>query len=94
MLFIHGARTVLNRANIQAKKDPSPLNHRQRWVLALEADNGHNRGAVAIANRLARVLWAVWHHRRAFDAEWIPASAARRNDKIVHQIAQRRSDVW
>ena len=76
-LLIHGARAVLNRAKMQAKGDPSPLNHRQRWVLALEARNGHNRAAVALANRLARVVWAVWHHRRAFDAEWIPATADR-----------------
>lgn len=74
-LLIHGARAVLNRAKMRAKVDPSPLNHLQRWVLALEARNGHNRAAVALANRLARVIWAVWHHRRAFDAQWIPATA-------------------
>ena len=33
--------------------------------------------APPLANRLARVVWAVWHHCRAFDAEWIPAITAR-----------------
>ena len=30
-------------------------------------------GPATPANRLARVVWAVWHHRRKFDAEWMTA---------------------
>ena len=74
-LLIHGARTVLHGAKMRAKGDPSPLNHLKRCVLVLEGRNGHNRAALALANRLARVVWAVGHHRRAFDVEWIPATA-------------------
>ena len=53
--------------------ESSPLTRLQRWVLDVEARAGHNRDAVALANRLARVVWAVWHHRRTFGAEWMTA---------------------
>lgn len=72
-LLIHGARAVLNRAKQVARLDRQPLNQLQRWVLALDARNGHNRAAVALANRLARIIWAVWHHRRPFQVDWSPA---------------------
>ena len=72
-LLIHGARAVLNRAKQLARVESSPLTRLQRWVLDVEARAGHNRAAVALANRLARVVWAVWHHRRTFDAEWMTA---------------------
>jgi hypothetical protein len=29
---------------------------------------GHNIGAVAVANKLARIVWAVWTEGRAFTA--------------------------
>ena len=27
---------------------------------------GHNKAAIAVANKLARVVWAVWHGERDF----------------------------
>src|SRR5947207_13178813 len=26
----------------------------------------HNKAAVAVANKLARIVWAVWYHQRSF----------------------------
>jgi len=55
MLLIHGARTVL----WHAKK--SPTHDRLRlWALDREKGRGHNKAAVALANKLARIAWAVW----------------------------------
>ncbi|MFQ5792757.1 MAG: IS110 family transposase, partial [Acidobacteriota bacterium] len=55
MLLIHGARTVL----WHAKKLNSP-DRLRAWALHLEQTRGHNKAVVALANKLARICWAVW----------------------------------
>jgi transposase len=59
-LLIHGARSVLNAAK---RKTPDRL---RAWALAREAARGHNKAATALANKLARIAWAVWKHDRPF----------------------------
>ena len=54
-LIIHGARSVL----LAAKRDPHP-DRLRRWALSLQNRRGHNRATVALANKLARIAWAVW----------------------------------
>jgi transposase len=54
-LLIHGARAVLLAAG--RAKNPDRL---QAWVLRLHDRRGHNRAAVALANKIARIAWAVW----------------------------------
>lgn len=54
-LLIHGARSVLHAA--KKKAIPSKL---EAWALDRERALGHNRAAVALANKLARLIWAVW----------------------------------
>ena len=54
MLLVHGARTTLWHAKKQSQPDPL-----RTWALALEQHRGHNIAAVALANRIARILWAV-----------------------------------
>jgi len=56
MLLIHGARAVL----CHAKKLESP-DHLRAWALRLEQSRGHNIAATALANKLARIAWAVWN---------------------------------
>lgn len=56
-LLIHGARSVLQAA--KRKAAPSKL---EAWALDRERALGHNRAAVALANKLARLIWAVWTH--------------------------------
>jgi transposase len=53
-LLIHGARSVLHHA--KRRKDPDRL---QSWALERERTRGHNKAAVAVANKLARIVWAV-----------------------------------
>lgn len=55
MLLIHGARAVL----VAAKRSKNPDRLRS-WALELEKRRGHNRTATALANKLARIAWAVW----------------------------------
>ena len=66
MLLTHGARSVLTRAKI-LKRAGKPLNRLQAWACHLEQRVGHNKATCAIANKLARICWAVWKHQRDFD---------------------------
>jgi transposase len=70
MLLVHGARAVLWHAK------NAPTHGRLRaWALALERHRGHNKAAVALANKLARCAWAVWTTNRAFHEAPAPAAA-------------------
>jgi len=63
MLLIHGARTVLRHgAN---KTDPLT-----RWALGLQARKGMNVATVALANKLARICWAVLARDRTYQSHW------------------------
>ena len=55
-LLIHGARSVLWSAH-RKSMTPSPL---QRWGLHIHKQRGYNKASVALANKLARRIWAVW----------------------------------
>jgi transposase len=68
MLLTHGARSVVWHA--KAAPRPTAL---QRWAIETERRRGHNVAAVAVANKLARIVWAVWVQRRPFAAERRPA---------------------
>ena len=55
MLLIHGARSVLCHAKKVGTHD-----RLRAWALDREQHRGHNKAAVALANKLARIAWAVW----------------------------------
>ena len=63
MLLIHGARSVLCRAKTKTAPPPDRL---RTWALQLERLRGHNKAAVALANKLARIAWAVWKRGTEF----------------------------
>ena len=54
MLLIHGARAVLSRAAESERPD-----RLRAWVLALRGRAHHNKTAVALANKMARIAWAL-----------------------------------
>ncbi|MFC3284802.1 IS110 family transposase [Litchfieldella rifensis] len=64
-LLVHGARTVLR--HVQGKDDG--LSH---WLQALAARKHANVATVALANKTARIAWAISRHKAAYD----PALAA------------------
>jgi transposase len=51
-LLVHGARSVVIRA---AKKD----DRLSRWINKVKAERGFNKAVVALANKMARIGWAV-----------------------------------
>lgn len=58
MLLIHGARAVL----VSAKKMQHP-DRLRAWALHVENRRGHNKATVALANKIARIVWAVWRRQ-------------------------------
>jgi transposase len=67
-LLVHGARSVLARAK-QKTARPDRL---REWAANVEKARGHNKAAVALANKMARLVWAVWRH----DRDYLPAPPA------------------
>ena len=63
MLLIHGARSVLCHAKKATHHD-----RLRTWALALQKRTRHNKAAVALANKLARIAWAVWKHGKEFES--------------------------
>lgn len=76
MLLIHGARSTLVRAKQLNIRQPGQLTRLQRWGLQLEQRAGHNKATVALANKLARIVWATWKHERDFDGNYAQQFAA------------------
>lgn len=64
MLLIHGARTVVWHA--KTKVQPTAL---QRFAVDALQRRGPNIAAVAVANKLARIVWAVWARQRPYERE-------------------------
>jgi transposase len=61
MLLVHGARSVLCHAKKAKQHD-----RLRAWALALEKRTKHNKAAVALANKLARIAWAIWKRDRDY----------------------------
>jgi transposase len=64
-LLIHGARAVLIAAR-SAQRRGSTLDRLRTWALDLQERRGHNKATVALANKLARIVWATWRYERDF----------------------------
>jgi len=84
MLLIHGARSVLCHAKKEQEHD-----RLRAWALALERRVGHNKAAVALANKLARIAWAVWKNdppssRCPWPLRRRPPQEERRNQGFAH----------
>ena len=67
MLLTHGARSVVWHA-----KTAMPRTSLQQWAVHTEQRRGHNVATVAVANKLARIVWAVWAQQRPFAADHRP----------------------
>lgn len=62
-LLIHGARSALRCAGDK----PDRL---LRWARKLAERRGYNVAAVALANKMARVIWAMLAHGRSYIPAW------------------------
>jgi transposase len=58
MLLTHGARSVLRAATVAAERG-RPLDALRAWALNVQSRTHHNRATCALANKLARICYAV-----------------------------------
>lgn len=72
-LLIHGARSALLQAKRVASRTPEELTRLQTWVLELEQRVGHNKATTALANKIARIAWAIWRHDKPFNGNFAAA---------------------
>jgi transposase len=66
-LLIHGARAVLRTA--ARRSDPTTT-----WLKNLQARRNANIAAVALANKHARVVWALLAHDRGYKSDYVSTS--------------------
>jgi transposase len=67
-LLIHGARSLMRAAT--TKSEPDKL---RAWALRKSSARGPHKAAAAVANKLARIAWAVWTRGSGYSA--IPVAA-------------------
>ncbi|WP_419598440.1 IS110 family transposase [Thiolapillus sp.] len=60
-LLVHGARSVIIQA---ATKD----DRLSRWINRIRAERGYNKATVALANKMARIGWAVIVQKTVYQA--------------------------
>jgi transposase len=70
MLLVHGARSLLFHAARAKSHDPL-----REWAMKLRRRTKHNKAAVAVANKLARLLWAVSIHDRPYGTPRVAVAA-------------------
>lgn len=70
MLLVHGGRSILFHASRAKSHD-----RLREWAVKLRGRTKHNKAAVAVANKLARILWAVSIHGERYESA-PPAVAA------------------
>jgi transposase len=68
MLLSHGARSALLLAHRQAAKGDQTLTRLQRWVLDVEVRTHHNKATIALANKMARIIWVTWTRAEDYQA--------------------------
>lgn len=67
-LLIHGARSALRCAGNKSDRQ-------LRWASSLAARRNFNVAAVALANKMARVIWAILAHGRTYLPVWSNSTA-------------------
>jgi transposase len=64
-LLIQGARSTLQLA---INAEPSRVSQLQRWIIELYGRKGYHKTLIAIANKHARILWAMLAKDERYDA--------------------------
>jgi len=62
-LLVHGARSVVN----QAKRKDDKLS---QWINHIRLTRGYNKATVALANKMARIGWAVLKNKTVYQPEF------------------------
>ena len=67
-MLIHGARAALMAAR-RKQANGKELTRLEIWAVNTQARVGHNKATVALANKMARIIWAVWTRHEKFNGD-------------------------
>jgi transposase len=84
MLLTHGARAVLRAAQVARQANRS-LDGLRTWALDVQARANHNKAACALANKLARICFAVLRDATPYGH---PARPSKKIERTAFAIAQ------
>jgi transposase len=73
-LLVQGARSTLQCA---LRADPAKASSLQRWIAGLYQRKGYHKTLVAIANKHARIIWALLAREARYDPNFAAARAQR-----------------
>ena len=68
MLLTHGARAVLRAATV-ARQAGRQLDDLKDWALRVQGRTNHNKAACALANKLARICYAVLKNHEPYGSQ-------------------------
>jgi transposase len=85
-------RSLLVQAAWATLRNPgsSPL---KTWVRAVEGRRGKPVAVVALARRLAGILWAIWYEGTVFDSAVVGASAAEGLRRHAEQVGRTAEEM-
>ena len=66
-LLTHGARSVV-LAGHRRQRTGTACTPLHQWAVTVAHRRGFNKATIAGANKLARIIWAVWHRDVPFHA--------------------------
>lgn len=72
-LLTHGARSVLRSATV-ARRAGREMDRLKSWALEVQGRTNHNKAACALANKLARIAWAVWVKQETYRGQALAAA--------------------
>lgn len=76
-LLIHGARSVIHWQSKRPEADSCS------WVAGVLARRNKNIAAVALANKNARIVWALMAHDREFRSDYVVARATPQSQRLM-----------
>ena len=85
MLLIHGARSVLRSAVVAVARGEQ-LTGIRNWALSVQSPSNHNKATCALANKTARICYAVMRDGDAFE------TPGQRPDKKLNRTAFEMAD--
>lgn len=66
-LLIHGARAAVRAALLKESREDKSLDALEKWIIKLCEKKGVNKTAVALANKNARVAWALMANDKPYN---------------------------
>ena len=62
------------RSATVARRAGREIDRLKHWALEVQGRTNHNKAACALANKLARIAWAVWVKHESYRAKALPAA--------------------